>query len=217
MRLLLSLLVFLPLLAFRGNDGPSFEWRLKRNTQGIKVFVRDVTGSNLKELKIETSFDASLDEVYAAVQDANNYKNWVYRLTSSRALKDVSVWESYDYYLIDFPWPMDDRDMITHSVATQDAKSKVLTIQTSSSPNYLGTNPDIVRIRKHSNKWVLKPVAPNKVELVYTLQSDPGGAIPDWVINMAIDNGPFQSMSSFRKLVQNGTYKGRKLDYLQDY
>ncbi len=50
----------------------------------------------------------------------------------------------------------------------------------------------------------------------YYIYSDPGGSLPDWLVNMALDVGPRETIKNIRGFVQQEKYKTAKVAYLKD-
>ncbi|MEO1628746.1 MAG: START domain-containing protein, partial [Bacteroidota bacterium] len=183
----------------------------KKERDGIKVFTRDVANSNIKELRITLEVNATMSSIVALLADINKYQDWVYKCSLSKNLEKIDENRTYDYYIADFPWPISDRDLVAYSYITQDPITKVLESITEARPDYIPQTEGNVRVLKHLNRWRFTPIGPNLIAVEYTLQSDPAGSIPSWIVNMAIDQGPVQSMLRFRKMLRNHPYKDAKL------
>ena len=160
-----SFLIAQEKVSFQG--GP--EWVFKKKAKNINIYTRLVQGAPLKELKFTMEIEATITNVAAVLLDVNNYKNWVFKCSESKQLDKTSQLSSYDYYIADFPWPLNDRDLFSYSSMWQDPKTKVLTAQTVSKPNYGPLVEEIVRVINHQNQWIITPLGPNKVEIIYFL------------------------------------------------
>lgn len=131
-------------------------------------------------------------------------------------LKVVSKNEMYYYSTIDFPWPLSDRDFIAHSTIEQHPTTKVVTSRTVGIKNYLPPKEEIVRMPLLDITWVLTPTDDGKVEIDYILKSDSGGNLPVWLVNMAVDHGPTQTMLKLKELVQLEEYQNKRLAHIVD-
>ena len=206
------------LLCFSINaPAQEYDWKYKRETQGLKIYTRKVADSNLKELKFTTTVDASLHSVIALLRDVNAYQNWVYKCTKSENKKMVGYFETYDYYELDFPWPIADRDLYTHSSMKQDPDTKVVIAQTKGIPDFAPVNKDFIRVEVQENKWTLTPISKYKVHISYFLKAEPAGTIPDWLVNMVVDHGPVRSMKRFRELLSLDKYKNAVVNGILNY
>lgn len=177
------------------------DWVLKKNTDGIKVYYRSATDSDIKELKIETTMDISIHAAEALLTDAKQHPKWIYSCTETQVLKQVNANELYYRDLIDFPWPLSDRDVVGHLRIIRAADGSVTTIN-KAAPTYVAKKKNIVRIQQNEAKWVLKPLNAKQTKMTFTLKSNPGGALPAWVVNLALDRGPLETVRNFRKLAK---------------
>ena len=51
--------------------------------------------------------------------------------------------------------------------------------------------------------WTLNENDEGITEVVYVLRSDPGGAIPAWMVNLALEAGPTNTINGLRALVED--------------
>jgi START domain len=112
---------------------------------------------------------------------------------------------------------MSDRDMIIYSELTQDPLTKTVVSSSYSRPDYLPEKEGRVRILNHFNQWHFKPLSAEQIQVTYLLKSDPGGSIPSWMINLAIDQGPLKSMQGFLQQLQDPKYKNARLPMIKDF
>lgn len=201
-----SLLVFMLLLTASVASAQEYEWEFKKETNGIKVYTRDIADSNLKALKIIMEVDISVNAIMALLMNTTSYPEWVYKCSEAGPVEAVSALNTIDYYQIDFPWPFSDRDLYTETVTTIDPVTGVITSTSTGLADYGPERPGFVRVPTHFNQWIITPVSPVKTHLKYFLQSTPGGSIPDWLVNLAADQGPVKSMQAFFKLARRAPY-----------
>ncbi len=192
------------------------EWKLKKEVDDLQVFMRKSENSDIKEIKIRFTAEASLSTLVAALKDVAAFPAWVYNCAEARVLKRVTDTESIYYSRVAFPFPMSDRDFIGHSKLWQDESSKEIFVKVKGDYNYLPVQKGLVRLPKLIINWHVKPLSANKNVIEYHLVSDPGGAIPDWAVNMAIDKGPVNSIKNFKALLLQSKYRYAQLHYIQE-
>ena len=188
-------------------------WKFRHDQNGIQVFTRKDSTSNIVEIKFRTEVKASLNAVVAMACDIPNLKNWSYRLKESYQLKEVSETEGYLYMYSDFPFPFSDRDMIVHYIMKQDPNTKQVTFVSKSVYNAIPEKDGVVRIKTIESKWIYTPLPNGVVRLEYQLKSDPGGNIPNWLINLAADDGPLKSIAHLKEFLPK--YENAKVDFLK--
>jgi len=197
-------------------EPPANEWKLKKETNNIKIYYRKSTDSRVNEVKINTTVESTLSGLISVLRDVPNYSNWIYKCELAQPLGKSSNAEGLYYTELDFPWPLQNRDMIAHSQISQDKDTKVITIKVQGKPAYIKTKKDKVRIEVLELTWVLTPLPGGKINIDYQLLSDPGGNLPAWLINMAIDQGPTQTIMGLQKQVKNKKYQAMRLSYVEE-
>ncbi len=213
-KVLLLAAVSLALSSNAQKQTPEKEWVFKGQKDGIKVYYRQT--QDVHELKLATTVRASLPGLAQLFDDVPNYTKWSYRVVESRLVKRVSETEMYYYVRIDFPWPLSDRDLIMHSYLQQDPHTRTIVSASKAAPDMLPVKDGVVRIRKAHSKWVITPTTPGVLAVEYYLYSNPGGNLPDWLINMAIDMGPRESIKNMRTLLLDPQYQNVRLAHIRE-
>lgn len=211
-----TVLAMLPLFLFSQNIS-NFAWELKKDKDGIEVYVREQDDSNLKELKFVTEIEASLNAIAAILMDVEGYDDWVYASMESYTIKAISDTEAYYYTSLNFPWPLNNRDLVLHSRFWQDEKTLAIHSDTRCIENVMEELQDFVRIKKADLRWSFTPLPSGKVRVEYYLNSDPGGSIPAWMVNLAADQGPLQTMVKFKEEIAKDKYQNAQLAFVQEY
>jgi hypothetical protein len=182
-------------------------WEVERSRGGIEVQTRENQGIEFKEFRGVTTIKASLNSIVALIHDTESYPNWYYNCTEAKSLKKVSSAEGFNYSITETPWPTDDRDSIIHYKRTQDAETKIVTMQLKGVTNYIKQKSDLVRIQKLEGHWILSPLPDNKVEVTLQMLADPGGNIPAWLANAMVVDMPYHSLLNMKKEVLKPKYK----------
>ena len=189
-------------------------WVFKNEKNGVKVYYKKT--SDVHEIKMVTSMKATLSGIVQLLGEVENYPKWGYKLAEARLLKKVNDKDYYYYSRLDFPWPLSDRDIIVQTKVEQDSVTRRVTSTSYAKPDYLPENKDIVRIKTTTTRWTVVPGAGGWQYIEYYIYSDPGGNIPDWLVNMAIDVGPLETLGSMRKMLQQPKYHTAKLAYIRE-
>ena len=195
---------------------PVNDWELKRSENGITVYTRLTKSSDYKELKAVFQIKTSLSSIIALLNDVESYPQWVYRCGSSKVLKKDSDEHLIRYQTIVAPWPVDNRDVIVEVNSYQDEKTKIVYQKVKALPDYAPTIKDHVRIREFRAVWTLKPLKNGIVEVEYELLVNPAGAIPVWVVNMAMVDGPYDTSLNMKKRLMNEKYQKASFPFISD-
>jgi hypothetical protein len=199
------------LTAFAQND-----WELKQDKEGIKVYTKNLNNSSFKAIKTICTIDATPAILTAVLLDINNSTEWVYATKKAVLLKQTSPDELFYYSEIDVPWPVNNRDFIVHLKASQDERTKAVTIVADNQPKYLPENKNIIRVPQSYSKWLIESLPNNKVKIEYILQVNPGGSVPAWLINLFATKGPFESFKNLRLQVKKPVYQQVKLAFIKN-
>lgn len=190
-------------------------WKHTREGEGIIVYTRGGESSGFKEIKATVTLDCSLLTLVGALTDYNNYKNWIYSTTQSYTITQVSDFENIVYQYIQAPWPLSDRDVCMRIKLAQDPKTLTVTIDSKSENSLKESVDGVVRVPYNFAHWDIVPIAKNKLSCTYTLKTNPGGAIPAWIANMFITDGPYESIYKLKtveiKKSQYTAYKNAKI------
>ncbi len=183
----------------------NLDWKLAKEEDGIKVYYRKIAGRNLNEIKIQSVFNCNLSTLVAALGDVSKYKDWVYSTKEAKVIKRLSNREVIYYDAIDFPWPLNNRDLVIHAKVFQYTDNKIVKVSLDADNDKYPTQKGMIRIKFFKAEWVLTPLK-DKVQVEYILSSDPGGILPDPVVNLALDQGPVKTMQSLKKMIAKGGY-----------
>lgn len=190
------------------------EWILKNDKNGVKVFYRKT--SDVYELKLVTSIKSSLSGLITLLSEVDNYPKWGYKVAESKLLSQKSETESVYYSRLDFPWPLDDRDIIMYNRVEQDPVSRKIVASSKAMPTYIPEKDGVIRINTARTVWTIIPGPGGWLYVEYYIYSDPGGSLPDWLVNMAIDVGPRETIKNIREFVVQPRYQSAKLAYIKE-
>jgi hypothetical protein len=191
-------------------------WVLKKNEQGVSVYSRKTSESDIKELKSVIYLKTSLKSIVALIDDWESYPQWVYQCGVSSTLKKISDTEGMHYQTVLAPWPAEDRDFVVNIKLTQDEKTGVVTIRSTCDPDYIPQVDDHVRVTKLSSFWTLAPMKDGTIQVCNQILVDPGGNIPAWLVNMAAVEGPYQTMVHLKEMVLKKKYQDAKITFIKD-
>ena len=176
------------------------ECKLRKDEGGIKVYTCNTDTSKFKSIKVECTLNCSLDKLESLLLDFDNYVQWQFNTTESKALKKNSDTEFVYYARIEAQWPVSDRDMVVllRSVRTLNE----LHVSANSERGILAEKKDLVRVPASRSQWIVTEKSKNQLDVKYAIQIDPGGNVPAWLVNWVCANAPLQSFQSLKKLVE---------------
>ena len=191
-------------------------WELKKDENGIKVYTRGSDSSRCDDLKVETILPGKLSSLAALVLDVGNYPNWSFNNEKAYVLKKINQTDLYFYSLVNAPWPANDRDLIVHLRVRQDSSTRKLYISADEMANYIPEKKGIVRIPLSVERWIVTPLAGDKLKISYELRLDPGASAPAWLINLLSTRGPYQTFLNLRDQLQKPRYHDATLPFIKN-
>jgi len=190
-----------------------YNWQLRKNEDGIKVYTSSTPNSNFKAIKVECPIKASQSQLVAFLLDIAKQSEWVYGTKKSEVMQILHPNELIFYSEISVPWPCTNRDYIAHFTVTQ-VSPQLLTIDSHAEPGLQPPKAGLVRVQKSMAHWEVTTTSTG-LFVVYTLQFDPGGSVPAWLINMFVTKGPLQTFSNLREQVMKPQYQNAHFDFIK--
>ncbi len=185
----------------------AYDWELVKNENGIEVYVKPVENSEIREFMAVTTAATSLSAVLALLDDTGSYTKWNYRCGEAKLLYRKNDLERITYMVTTSPWPVDDRDIAVKSVISQDKKTGVVTITLTGLPDYTPARDGKVRMKSLRGYWRLEPLGKGKVKIIYRLHTEPGGSVPDSLVNSSLVDIPYNTVYNMKKMIQSDPYR----------
>lgn len=200
--------LFLVLSLFSQRD-----WELKKEEDGIKVYLRDVEGSKIQEYKAEAILEGKISSFIAVLKDVNSYKELYKHVKEVELILENDTFHVH-YIVTDTPWPIKDRDAVYSSTYSQHYGTKTVRIDMRMEEGYKEGTDDYVRMESAEGYWLLNQIEPNKVDIIYQMHAEPGGSIPTWAINMFMVDTPIQDIKTLQERAKLEKYANQKFDFL---
>ncbi|MEO6758207.1 MAG: START domain-containing protein [Saprospiraceae bacterium] len=201
---------FAPALSAQTEQG----WVLADEKDGVKIYHQTTPG--MMHVKLSTTLKASMSGIATLFSEVETYPVWGYKVAESKLLKRVSPTEMYYYSKFDFPWPMDDRDIVLHSVLVQDPTTRRITITNTPMPDYSPAVKGVTRIRNSKTKWTITPGSNGTLNVEQQISTDSGSNMPDWLVKMTVDTGPRETIKGIKKILVQQHYQSAKLAHIKD-
>lgn len=173
---------------------------LRKDEDGIKVYTCNTDTSKFKSIKVECMLNTSLQRLEAFLLDFDNYVHWQFNTSESKALKKISDSVFIYYAKIDAPWPVADRDMVVR-LWTNHINNQLI-ISATGEKNFLPEKKDLLRVPASRSKWIITEKSKNQLEVHYSIQIDPGGSVPAWLVNWVCANAPLQSFKAIKAQIK---------------
>jgi hypothetical protein len=176
-------------------------WTLKRNQEGISVYTRKVSGSNILEFRGKVIVDAPLDRIITLFEDDSKVPLWFYHGSQATVVERPDDLSRVYYYIAKLPWPIADRDTVFERIKSIDLSSGEITYTLKSLPDRLPRKKSIVRVIYLKSSWRFIPLLNGHTEIYFQQYSRPEGSIPPFILNHLAVDVPFYSLKNFRSLL----------------
>ena len=181
-------------------------WKLSKDKNGIRIFIRAIEGTKFKEYKMLSEVDATPEELLAILVDVESYTEWMARVKVAELLKTEGEDRFYVYTEVGVPWPFDNRDEITLSVVKRQEDSAEITIEITIIQDFVPEKKGIVRMPSGNGEWVFTPIENGKTKIYHRFGGDPGGSIPAWIVNIFLVDAPYKTMLALQERVAKFSY-----------
>ncbi|PKA13108.1 polyketide cyclase [Leptospira meyeri] len=194
----------------------SSEWSESKRKKGIQVLTRPFVGSNLDEFLGRTEIEASISQVIALLTDPASCKNLYHQCKELTVLSGTEK-KSVVYLRNGAPWPVNDRDLIMDRGFEQNEKTlaTVMKIKRLDS-NARSTPSGVTRMENFEGVWRIIPQTNGKLKIEYQAHFEPGGSVPQSVINLVLTDTPYESLLNLKTLVEEGKHKDTKFDWIKE-
>lgn len=150
--------------------------------------------------------DSPIQALVAIIRDTEACREWAQFCAESYVHESLSAEEAYIYTLNDMPWPVADRDVLSHVTWTVDAETGQVDMEAVATQGILEPHPGHVRLTDARSHWTLRPLEDGRVEVETFAHVDPAGPVPAWITNRLLVDAPFRTLQQLRELGASGRY-----------
>lgn len=184
------------------------DWQLARASKGITVWTRAVPGFPIHAFKATTTIKSTLGGLVSLILDTEHASEWVYRTRRVDVLRRDDERGKFVVRIItDFPWPLQDRDVIVEGLIHQGEDGAVTIVSRTVLQESYAEDPDYMRMPDFEGLWTFRPVGNGLIEVSMEGRADPGGHIPASVINLIVHETPYQTLRALRRMMATEHYK----------
>ena len=191
--------------------------KLAINKNGVKVWTYQTPDNPAFSYRATTVLNTSLSSAVAVITDTKSLTQWVPYVSHVDVIERDANQQNFILHMeLDFPFPLQDRDVVVRGKITQAADGTVTIHNNAITDNRVPVRPNVVRLTHYEGDWTLRPLGSNKVEVSTTGFGDPGGLIPLAVANRFIQQQPYQMLGRMKNYVKNARYQNAQLDFIRD-
>ena len=143
-----------------------------------------------------------IEKAVSLILDVDHAVKWVPYMGSVKVLsRDDKKGEFQLYMVLDFPFPLKDRDLVVQGKMIKDSQG-VISIKNKAIDKNILKNPDYVCLNHYEGDWTFQKLGPNKVRVSTSGYANPEGSIPLSIVNMFVQQQPYQMLQKMKKQLQ---------------
>lgn len=205
-----------PLVVFAQETGIDYDWKLKRDRDGIQIYLSRVPHSKFKAIRSTMEVETQTNSLVALVMDLPNCPNWAAMCKEARIEQRLSATESYVYTLNDIPFPVRDRDVVALVKWSYDRSTGRVSMVSRATKGKFPKKSGVIRVEDALTEWHFTPMENGRVRVESYAHIDPNGTTPAWLTNMLMIDSPYKTMKKMRKILQDGKYKDAQIAFLSE-
>jgi hypothetical protein len=138
------------------------------------------------------------------VLDIKGHTDWMYNCDESRLVKKYTETHGILYNRINAPWPVYDRDVLLDIDYRYTPQRNAVTFRFRNTAAYEMKIPRrVVRIPRLEGFFRIWAESPTKTNILYQVEVDIGGDVPDRAARRYAKNLPFESLEKLRELIED--------------
>lgn len=191
------------------------EWQLVKERNDIKVYTREVEGSDFLEFRGETAVEGTVAALVAILYDTQNCPAWLHECSFGMTLEEVTFEENYIFEIYDLTFPVSDRGVILHSKLSWRGDSASL--ETYEVQTFCDRTPvsrcqevkrlDVTPIKRSRGQYTFNRLDDNKTNVTWQQHVEPGGTLPTWLVNSMVVDLPYETLLALQILVKDVRYR----------
>ena len=170
------------------------EEKLSLYRNNIKVWTYKTEQNPAIQYKAETTFDVPMERAVSLILDVERAPKWVPYMGEAKILsRDDKKGEYTLYMVLDFPFPLKDRDVVVKSKLSK-ANNGIIHIKNTALSGIYPEQVGRIRIQQYVGEWTFQKIAADKVRVTTSGYADPAGSIPLSFVNMFVEQQPYQML-----------------------
>jgi hypothetical protein len=170
---------------------------------GITVEEEVEEGRALPIMIGSMTMRTSADQIAEWILAVHTYVDWQHNCKEARVLTQPDG-TTLTYNRIGSPWPVSDRDVVLRSSRKTLEDGGIRLEFQSTDEASIEVPRGVVRMVRLIGSYVLRPLPEGGTHVVYTIDSDPGGRLPAWLIKQAGKDLPYRTLKSLQERAEAG-------------
>lgn len=179
------------------------DWEVTSERDGIVASQRMAAGLRYPQLRAQGVVRGTPQQVLAVLLDVPGYPAWVPDCAEAKALRKTGAWRSLIYTRTDLPWPVLDREAVVDQEvffvrAPTLIKVEFRAVAAPEVPRAINT----IRTDFAEGSYTIEALDAGRSRVTYRIDADPGGHVPDWLVQLQIRRNPLETLAGLRRRLE---------------
>ncbi|GJQ59730.1 MAG: hypothetical protein D8M57_12305 [Candidatus Scalindua sp. AMX11] len=198
--ILLVVLLF-PCVSLKADEGG---WQPVTELNGIEVFKRIKGGSTLFEFKAVGDLSGPISQYMSVLLETKRMPHWTPLCIEARDIERINDRETIIYVACKGVWPVADREYTAKRALISGPTIGSMRIDVELVDHqYSQNNATRVKIPHLKCRWILKEIDSAHTHVELYADVDPGGWLPDWLVNFGYRKVPHRFLKKLESYVVN--------------
>lgn len=185
---------------------PAPVWITVLNEDGVHIESRSSGIDNLLSFRAHTKILAKRVRIQQEILNVKEYIHWIPRTAEIILLKEADPKKEVFFFGTGkgfFP-VLEDRHLLVRLDVREEGPSNSLLVMERIQPSAVAKVPPMpgILIPYIRLEWSLRDIVQGSTEVTLFLTADPGGLVPDWIVNLAMKKYPLHTLQALRKRSQ---------------
>ncbi len=158
-------------------------WRVHWQRSDALFASRPLATSEQREYFAQLELAVPAEAMLALLLDTEAVPSWVHHATEAQVLQQFSGNQFLVYSKYSPPWPVSNRDLVTHSRHWHHHDG--IWLQAEARPQLRGQSQGYLRVRQMQTCWFAQRLGAQRSRLSYLGYIDDPGSVPNFIVNPA--------------------------------
>lgn len=173
-------------------------WTLIEEEEGIRLYESNIRNDTLRKFMAVFTVKASVKTCVNILYNTEFHTSFMDGMKSSELIRYYNEKSLIFYQIIDLPWPIPNRDMVTHAVFDHTPNFGTVTVNLQSSNNEKELT-FMTRVNVPEREWSFSSNGEHSTDAIYRYHTNPSN-FPSLLEDTFTIDGPMKMMARFREL-----------------
>ena len=208
---ILVVTLLLPLNVMSAENAKRYDWKLKKDKDGVKTFSRFMKHSSGKEFRAVAVIDYPIEVLLEVIIDVASYPKWMPDVLEATILKEFHKGlERGNYYVhivYDGIWPVKNRDIVMESIPKTDWDKGISVIKLKKLDTFpVPLKKGIVRVKDFASEFKFEYLARDKTKVTFTTYVDVGGKVSPRLATIQTGSVPHKTLRNMARVAADPKY-----------